>query len=112
MASNLHPRLTVIGHPLVQHKLTLLRQRETSTAEFRRLARYTTIKTATIFGGVSPDVVHDQPMAGGLQVAGDGRAHAAEADPAEAMVGEGHGTPLSFGRQFDALSLLAVLLII
>jgi uracil phosphoribosyltransferase len=34
-----HPRLTVIGHPLVQHKLTLLRQRETSTGEFRRLTR-------------------------------------------------------------------------
>lgn len=34
-----HPLLTVIRHPLVQHKLTLLRQRETSTAEFRRLAR-------------------------------------------------------------------------
>jgi hypothetical protein len=34
-----HPRLTVVSHPLVQHKLTLLRQRETSTGEFRRLAR-------------------------------------------------------------------------
>ena len=39
MGENLHPRLTVIRHPLVQHKLTLLRQRETSTGEFRRLAR-------------------------------------------------------------------------
>ncbi len=37
--SELHPRLTVIGHPLVQHKMTLLRRRETPTAEFRRLAR-------------------------------------------------------------------------
>lgn len=36
---DLHPRLIVIGHPLVQHKMTLLRQRDTSTAEFRRLAR-------------------------------------------------------------------------
>src|SRR5690349_17851487 len=27
----------VIGHPLVQHKLTLLRKRATSTVEFRRL---------------------------------------------------------------------------
>jgi uracil phosphoribosyltransferase len=34
-----HPRLTVVDHPLVQHKLTLLRMRETSTGEFRRLAR-------------------------------------------------------------------------
>ena len=31
--------VTVIDHPLVQHKLTLLRRRETSTAGFRRLAR-------------------------------------------------------------------------
>jgi uracil phosphoribosyltransferase len=30
---------TVISHPLVQHKLTLLRRRETTTGEFRRLAR-------------------------------------------------------------------------
>jgi uracil phosphoribosyltransferase len=33
------PSVTVIGHPLVQHKLTLLRDRDTSTAGFRRLAR-------------------------------------------------------------------------
>ncbi len=31
--------VTVVGHPLVQHKLTLLRRRETPTAEFRHLAR-------------------------------------------------------------------------
>ncbi|MBU6419438.1 MAG: uracil phosphoribosyltransferase [Proteobacteria bacterium] len=31
--------LTVIDHPLVQHKLTLLRRKETTTGEFRRLAR-------------------------------------------------------------------------
>jgi len=31
--------LTIIDHPLVQHKLTLLRKRETTTGEFRRLAR-------------------------------------------------------------------------
>ncbi len=31
--------LTVIDHPLVQHKLTLLRKTETTTGEFRRLAR-------------------------------------------------------------------------
>src|SRR5438105_1336197 len=36
MASNF---ATVLGHPLLQHKLTLLRQKQTSTAEFRRLAR-------------------------------------------------------------------------
>ncbi|MDQ2803048.1 MAG: uracil phosphoribosyltransferase [Pseudomonadota bacterium] len=31
--------VTVLGHPLVQHKLTLMRRKETPTAEFRRLAR-------------------------------------------------------------------------
>ena len=31
--------LTVVGHPLVQHKLSLMRDRSTSTAEFRRLLR-------------------------------------------------------------------------
>ncbi|MGM0585299.1 MAG: uracil phosphoribosyltransferase [Pseudomonadota bacterium] len=31
--------LTVVSHPLVQHKLTLMRRRETSTADFRRLLR-------------------------------------------------------------------------
>jgi len=31
--------VTVITHPLVQHKLTLLRKKETTTGEFRRLAR-------------------------------------------------------------------------
>lgn len=31
--------LTIIDHPLVQHKLTLLRKKETTTGEFRRLAR-------------------------------------------------------------------------
>ena len=31
--------LTVVEHPLVQHKLSLMRDRSTSTAEFRRLLR-------------------------------------------------------------------------
>ena len=31
--------LTVIDHPLVRHKLTLLRKKDTTTGEFRRLAR-------------------------------------------------------------------------
>ncbi|PIE08032.1 MAG: uracil phosphoribosyltransferase [Rhodobacterales bacterium] len=31
--------LTVVKHPLVQHKLTLMRQKETSTASFRQLLR-------------------------------------------------------------------------
>jgi uracil phosphoribosyltransferase len=33
------PNVTVLEHPLVQHKLTLLRRKETPTAEFRRLMR-------------------------------------------------------------------------
>ncbi|MBO1076525.1 uracil phosphoribosyltransferase [Roseomonas marmotae] len=40
MAESPAPKnVTVIGHPLVQHKLTLMRQKQTSTGEFRRLAR-------------------------------------------------------------------------
>jgi uracil phosphoribosyltransferase len=31
--------VTVISHPLVQHKLTLLRRKETTTGDFRRLCR-------------------------------------------------------------------------
>ncbi len=31
--------LTVVTHPLVQHKLSLMRQKDTSTASFRRLLR-------------------------------------------------------------------------
>lgn len=33
------PGLTVVDHPLVQHKLSLLRERDTSTAKFRLLVR-------------------------------------------------------------------------
>lgn len=32
-------KVTVVDHPLVQHKLGLMRRRETSTAEFRQLLR-------------------------------------------------------------------------
>ena len=34
-----HPNVTVVDHPLVQHKLTLLRDRNTPTGLFRQLAR-------------------------------------------------------------------------
>lgn len=34
-SSNFH----LVNHPLIQHKMTLLRRKETSTAQFRRLAR-------------------------------------------------------------------------
>lgn len=33
------PNLVLTDHPLVQHKLTLLRRKETATADFRQLAR-------------------------------------------------------------------------
>lgn len=33
-----HPTLTVLDHPLIRHKLTLMRRKETSTGGFRRLA--------------------------------------------------------------------------
>jgi uracil phosphoribosyltransferase len=33
----MHPNLTVVEHPLVKHKLTLMRRKDTSTAQFRAL---------------------------------------------------------------------------
>ena len=33
------PHLTIVDHPLVQHKLTLMREDDTSTASFRQLLR-------------------------------------------------------------------------
>ncbi|HVW91860.1 MAG TPA: uracil phosphoribosyltransferase [Devosia sp.] len=33
------PNVTVVDHPLIQHKLTIMRNRQTSTAGFRRLLR-------------------------------------------------------------------------
>ena len=33
------PNLIVVGHPLIQHKLTLMRQTETPSALFRQLLR-------------------------------------------------------------------------
>lgn len=38
--------LTVVDHPLVQHKLTLMRDKATSTSEFRRLLREITLLLA------------------------------------------------------------------
>ncbi|MGI9401203.1 MAG: uracil phosphoribosyltransferase [Rhizobiaceae bacterium] len=38
-SSSSHSNVTVIDHPLVQHKLTIMRDKETSTASFRRLLR-------------------------------------------------------------------------
>ncbi|NRA99806.1 MAG: uracil phosphoribosyltransferase [Rhodobacteraceae bacterium] len=35
----MNDHLTVVTHPLVQHKLTIMREKETSTAKFRQLLR-------------------------------------------------------------------------
>jgi uracil phosphoribosyltransferase len=51
-----HPNLTIVEHPLVQHKLTLMRDRETSTASFRRLLREISLLLAY-------EVTRDLPLA-------------------------------------------------
>jgi uracil phosphoribosyltransferase len=38
-AKSRSPLLTIVDHPLVQHKLSLMRKRETSTSKFRALMR-------------------------------------------------------------------------
>lgn len=49
------PHLTVVRHPLVRHKLTLMRERETSTAGFRQLLREISLLLAY-------EVTRDLPM--------------------------------------------------
>ena len=39
LGGRMTPHLTVVDHPLVQHKLTLMREHDTSTASFRQLLR-------------------------------------------------------------------------
>jgi uracil phosphoribosyltransferase len=39
MTDAAHPHLTIVDHPLVQHKLTIAREKVTSTSGFRRLLR-------------------------------------------------------------------------
>lgn len=39
MAADTKANITLVDHPLVQHKLTLMRRKEASTAEFRKLLR-------------------------------------------------------------------------
>lgn len=34
-----HPNVRLLTHPLIQHKLTLLRRKETATADFRQIVR-------------------------------------------------------------------------
>jgi uracil phosphoribosyltransferase len=38
-----YPNLTIINHPLIQHKLSLMRKKETSTNNFRRLLKEITL---------------------------------------------------------------------
>lgn len=47
--------VTVVSHPLVQHKLTLMRMKDTSTANFRRLLR-------EISHLLAYEVMHDLPL--------------------------------------------------
>jgi uracil phosphoribosyltransferase len=47
--------LTLVDHPLIQHKLTLMRERDTSTASFRQLLR----EISLLLGY---EVLHDLPM--------------------------------------------------
>jgi uracil phosphoribosyltransferase len=47
--------VTVVGHPLVQHKLTLMRKRETTTVKFRQLSR----EVATL---LAYEVTRDLPL--------------------------------------------------
>ncbi|EIE52769.1 uracil phosphoribosyltransferase [Salipiger aestuarii] len=47
--------LTVVDHPLVQHKLTLMREKDTSTASFRQLLREISLLLAY-------EVTHELPV--------------------------------------------------
>jgi uracil phosphoribosyltransferase len=49
------PNVTVVGHPLVQHKLTVMRRRETTTVKFRQLSR----EVATL---LAYEVTRDLPL--------------------------------------------------
>jgi uracil phosphoribosyltransferase len=55
MTAVTHPLLTVVTHPLVQHKLTLMREKDTSTASFRRLLREISLLLAY-------EITRDLPM--------------------------------------------------
>jgi uracil phosphoribosyltransferase len=49
------PNVTVVDHPLVQHKLTVMRKRETTTVKFRQLSR----EVATL---LAYEVTRDLPL--------------------------------------------------
>ncbi len=52
----MNPSVTLIDHPLIQHKLTLMRQKSTSTAKFRTLLSEISMLLAY-------EVTRDMPMA-------------------------------------------------
>jgi uracil phosphoribosyltransferase len=58
------PSVTVVAHPLVQHKLTLLRDKRTPTAQFRQLAREISLLMAYEVTRVLPleDVEIETPL--------------------------------------------------
>ncbi|HAX88818.1 MAG TPA: uracil phosphoribosyltransferase [Cyanobacteria bacterium UBA11370] len=49
------PKVTIIDHPFVQHKLTLMRQADTSTAKFRQLMK-------EVGGLLAYEVTRDLPL--------------------------------------------------
>ncbi len=51
--------LTIVDHPLIQHKLTLIRRKDTSTAEFRRLVREISLLLAYEVTRDLPLTLHD-----------------------------------------------------
>jgi uracil phosphoribosyltransferase len=55
MTAHADPHVTVVTHPLVQHKLTLMREKDTSTASFRQLLREISLLLAY-------EVTRDLPM--------------------------------------------------
>lgn len=55
MTDAIHDHLTIVAHPLVAHKLTLMRARDTSTAGFRQLLREISLLLAY-------EITRDLPM--------------------------------------------------
>jgi len=59
-------QLTIVNHPLVQHKLTIMRMKETSTAGFRRLLREISLLLAyEVTRGLDMTTIHiETPICG------------------------------------------------
>src|SRR5437667_150581 len=78
------PNLTVLAHPLIQHKLTILRDRRTSTRDFKQLVNEIAMLMAYEVTQVLPleSVEIDTPLEPmrGVQVAGKKLTLAAHAE--------------------------------